>query len=325
MKTRTFGLFVLVALGVAVASPAALALCPVDVTFGQVGSAGNCGGSCYVKSSGQNTMLSLNKSFFWRVGGGDPTIGPGDDNGKYQANGTGGNKPWIIGDAAGNPYPGGFQMNSGWNQGETDGCANATSQTMAGAFFDTNSLSTEAFYAVSTANLNLATSGAQWDFGAGNAHIVLQPIPALQITNSTRNLDNSINLTVQWTNNSSAAFTPNLASGATPSTVITGYTIHSREIARVATLPNDRNRAAWSAPLVTVAGAGASTGSLTVVCGNVTDNNVYLSLGINFDSGFTSPFVGAASTRIECNPNLANPAGKFKVVDKPGRKVGLEK
>lgn len=318
MKTGKFTGFALAVLGAVILAPAAHATCASDVSFGNFPTVGLCGGgSCYVVSPGQDTLASQNASFFWIIGKGSPTIGVGNDNGSYKADGTSGTKPWLIG-----PYSGGWQMNSGWSQGTTDGCGNV-GDTMAGAFFDTSADGLNAYYAVSLA-LRVDGRGSQFDFGAGNANIALQAIPKPTITATSRT-GNAINVTVTWSNNTSAAFTPNEATSATPATAITGFSVYSREVPRGNAAPTDRTAGNWVSR-ATVAGAAANTASFTFTCNDVTGSNAYLALGVNFDSGFTSPVVGAASTRIECNPTLAEPGSKFKIVNpKAQPKQGIER
>lgn len=291
--------------GMLALTPTADATCGVDVSFGNYPSVGTCpNGFCYVQSPGQQTVASFVGSSWWGLGIGDPAVGAGNDNGDYGAD------AWMIG-----PYTNGFNVTGGTDRGSTDGCP--TPNDMILALSNTDAGGTTAYYALSAA-LRDGARASEYDFGAGGQDLAMVELPALTVTGSTRNADDSINVTVSWTPNGAAAFYPNDTT-VTLGQVVTGWDIYKFEIlgddARAGVVPTDRNTANWSRVGGAV-GNDASTATVTVAC-DATANNAFLAIVPALDSGFTTAYVGSNSTRIECDPNLADPGDRqFKLIDR---------
>lgn len=69
-------------------------------------------------------------------------------------------------------------------------------------------------------------------------------------------------------------------------------------------------------------GATTNSGTAAFTCDDPDNNQVFLALAPDLDNGFTTTeYVGANSTRIECDSNLANPGARkpAKTIERPKR------
>lgn len=143
-----------------------------------------------------------------------------------------------------------------------------------------------------------------FDYGAYGANAVMVDIPRPRATSSSR-VGSSVNLTLVVDSAAAGAYGPSASSA------IAGY-----EIVR-ASGQADPGRAAtaWTSPVSAVAGAPTS---IVADCSVATTDQFYATRVV-FADGQRSKLVGA-STRVNCNPALADPEKGFKVIDRKGAK-----
>ena len=296
-----------VALALAVASPVEAA-CTSDRTFGTYPSAGACGFYCYVFTSGDNNSASVT-GFYWVLGEGSTR-----NSGGYQFDGTGGSQPWFI---PGSPFPNGWSLTTTVNNGQTTGCP-APDPTV-WMFADTGSSCGGGMYALSASDEDL-TNFLAYDLGIGmsGGRLTLQDIPPMSITGSATP-GSQLEVTLGWTPNGAAAFQTNSSTITGVGQVITGWRVYKHEVPRGAPAPTAFNLSSWDF-VQTFSGTTANAGTVFFSCDDPTNNEVFLALAPDLDNGFTTtPYVGCASTRIECDPKVADPGARkdFRLIDKP--------
>jgi hypothetical protein len=277
-----------------------------DKTIRNYPSAGACGLFCYLTSPGANSSSSI-KADYWQLGAGSPTDGTGVDNGTYEWDGSNGSQPWAV------LFTGGWSINTTINNGAaTDGCPSVNPLTF--QFSDTDAAGLTGYYATHS----VANSSDIYDLGLHGGNIDLVQIPQPSITASSRPDTSNVTLTVSWTNNIASAHTTSNATAAT--TVVRKWRVLKRHSGSGD--PVGRAVASWTQVHESADGTGGNTSaSFTMGCSALTDD-AYLALLPVYDSGFTPAYVGPSSTRIECDPNIAEPGTKFKVIkDKPGPNV----
>jgi hypothetical protein len=259
---------------------------------------------------------------FWNLGTGDPRVGYGDDNADYDMIAAGGFYAYGYVNAA---YPGGYQyagsINGTW-EGSGDGCVTndgcmcllITDQDGANGYFA--ALGAQA-QTVSTF-MNVGASPA-------NEAIILQAIPAPVITGSVRDVaTNNVTLTVNLPAPAAGDYSQD-GCGCGP----VGYKVLQAKVLRLDAPPSNRDLAqgGWSELTLPdgttpqgVTPFGGAGVDLSSNCG-ATDEDVYVTTQLVFDSGFATDVVSENSLRIECGPNLANPSDDRPRPgsDRPGR------
>jgi hypothetical protein len=169
----------------------------------------------------------------------------------------------------------------------------------------------KAYYAAGKAN-----GTDQWDFStnaASNWNVVEVPRP--RVTGSGRSgLTVTVNLGYE-TGAPAGARGESESPAIAPETIVTGYQLMRYEG------PSDpgRNPASWAnlgSPVASSSSGATATGVGAVCTSNAqgNPNDVFIATRLIFDSGqYLGDYV-SASTRIECDPFLADP--RFKLIDK---------
>lgn len=311
-----------------VASPVQAGCSDFDRTFGTYPSSNGTGCGpyyCYVISSGDATLSSL-EGYYWAVGSAGSR-----NSGQYLFDGTGGSQAWGAQFVD-------WSIASTVNNGLTTGCPDG--QPMVFLFSDTSGGSS--LYGLAAVDQTLA--GAQaYDIGlAGN--LTLQPMPNCTITNTSRGGGGELIVDLSWTPNAASAFTSSSGTITNVGQVVLGWNFYSFEVPRGNPAPTNRNlrecgvsgtpckndatcdaentgdtcQDVWTLR-GTIAGSGSTSGQITFSCDDPTNNEVFLSIGPDLVDGQDSWYVGGNSTRIECDPNLADPGDRreFKLIETP--------
>lgn len=273
------------------ASAPAEATCGFSRSFGNYPSAGACSYYCYVVTPESNAS-NINADY-WTLG--DPSI----NSGTYEWDGTDGSQAW------GTLFTGGWSWRTDTENGLTNGCPSGSN--MIAQLSDASGN-----YAYAAATEDTARP-IDYDFGFGGSSITLQPIPALTISSSGRT-GSQLDINVSWTDNSGSAFFDN-GTGLTAGDIFQGFTVYKLEQARGSGAPADSAIGGWTA----TNGSGANSATVNFTCDDVANNEVWLALGVDYAGGFSSGHVGPPSTRIECDPNMANPEPRIRVIDRKDR------
>lgn len=301
MMRKTLFLALAAACVAVVAAPSAHAICGTPLTFGQ--SLENCGGGfCYVVTPDGNVPSS---GSFWSLGTGNTGTGLGDDNGTFPVS------DWCR------AYGPGCYLAGDWGgDGRIDGCIDgkiAPGKTVSVMGFQFGTVNAGVgYYAANGTSRNNA--GSEIEVAASGQNIVLQPIPTPTISGTLRN---PTDFSVQITLSSPAlgAYTSDAVAG--PSDVIKTYRVYKQVVPRDGTAPTSRDAGAgWV--LAGTPTVGQPFTYTETACS--TNSDIYLALGVGYDSGFSSQFVSANSTKIQCGPNLADPDRNFKLIEGPGEK-----
>jgi hypothetical protein len=297
-----------VALALAVASPVEAA-CTSDRTFGTYPSAGACTFYCYVFSSGDNNSSSV-KGYYWVLG-----QGPTRNSGDYEFDGTGGSQPWFI---PGSPFGNGWSLTTTVNNGQTTGCPSPDPTVW---LFSDSDGTGAGLYALSASDEDL-TNFLAYDLGIAmsGGRLTLQPVPSLSIISATTPASDLV-IGLSWAPNGAAAFQTNSGTIVDVSQVLTGWNLYKFEVPRGTPAPTSRAVADWD-PVTTFAGTLTDEGTATFQCDDPSGNEVFLALAPDLDNGFTTTaYVGGISTRIECDPNIADPAARPKprLIEKPNK------
>ncbi|MDX1389709.1 MAG: hypothetical protein R3344_11000 [Acidobacteriota bacterium] len=288
---------VVVSLALAVA-PSAQAACTSDRFFGTYPSEGACGNYCYVFSPGVNTVESM-KGFYWVLG-----EGPTRNSGIYEFDGTNGSQPWFIG---GGPYANGWSLFTSTNNGLTEGCPGPGAAVW--LFSDLSQDGGSALWAIAAVEEDLFSGSLAFDLGL-NGTINLQPLPDVSVTDVQRGGNGELIVDLSWAPNAAAAFTTSTSLVPDVNLVVTGWNVYKREVPSGAQAPTDRANDSWDM-VGTVAGDAASGGQVTFSCDDPANNQVFLAVAPELDNGFTAPaYLGRNSTRVECDPNLADPGDR---------------
>jgi hypothetical protein len=288
----------------------AQAACTSDRTFGTYPSAGACGAYCYINSPGMNTAATM-EGFYWVLGEGETR-----NSGGYMFDGTGGSQPWHIPNPfpdGNDPFPGGWSLTTTVNNGQTVGCPSPDPTVF--VFSDISQDGGSALYGLAAVVEDLLNF-LNYDIGLAGT-MTLQPIPDLGVVDVQISTD-TLTVDLNWTPNASDAFTTSTAAIPTVDTVVTGWNIYKQEVPAGNAPPTDRTNdpAIWEL-VGTAAGSAANSAVVTFSC--AATNQVFLALAPDLDNGFTSTaYVGGNSTRVECDPNVAEPAPrKQKTIERP--------
>jgi hypothetical protein len=270
-----------------------------------------CGGSLsfgqYYSLLDGSTATSSLRSSFWILNNGNPTLGPGMDNGAVADSGN-----WLI------PYGSSFAVQSNWNAQLYDGCPDPAvppaAQAQIVAFSDVDGSGNMVYAVMCSGRDTQRGQEFLYDFPSGCgggtcSPITLQPAPKAMIAGTTRAAGQA-NITVASPN-----FAPGYYSDGSPNCAINGvipqYDVYKQELARGAAAPTNADATGgW-----TFVGTG-NTGSpfmFTTTC--VGDCDVYVATLPAYNSNFKTgePATGAAnrvgppSTRVQSGPILANP------------------
>lgn len=219
---------------------------------------------------------------FWVLGSGDPAPGPGIDNGLHDVSAD---FYYYMSDYGGQTYYYGGELFSHWNFQDTDGCPGANA-CVAVLFNDENG--TRGSFALATAltNPNFNTFLTQPD----GAPIVLKPIEppvALDVQNALAGI-------------AVEAMVPAPAGGTYPmdgcQTELQAN-VYATTVPTGTAAPDDRERSLWTLVSTAPGDLGASQ-FFEVDC--TTDEDVYLSAALTFDSGYETNYVSANTGPFPC-------------------------
>jgi len=316
---KKIGLLALLALGVvAMLAPApAAASCGTNVTFGQ--GALNCGGSyCYVVSPGLNNNTSI-QATFWDLNFGNPSVGPGIDNGAASDN------VWLV--SFGGPN---LSLLGDWSTPGVDGCVDCTPPAVCGGGTSKMVLGLSdvdaagnAFFATTCVTRN-GQAFTQFDQSTIVPHsdIILQPLPAANITGSVR-VGTEAQVTVSSPNFASIFYSDGSA-GCAINTVIPQYDLWIKTITtRNDPPPSDHSQdtGAWTLGATCNIGSSCTASS---TCGTgLCDGFVAVSphYNSNFQTGDApgKARLAANSVRFQSGQTLADPP-RFKPIPKGQQK-----
>lgn len=321
---------------VAVAAQPALANCPSPSGINTAGewviSNPDWGTGSYYSTGGPSLSPEA-RAVYWALTGGDPALGQGADNGTYVV--TLGVAPNYA------PYEGsgGFfyprVINNGnpmnWQASPVDGCITSTGSSSS---TDDNQQCTcilvsdtwagDSFYAVVSAfrdqfnNYNPMTGDSDISVGSGGEpinDILLSEVPAPTVTGSSGDASGKILNVV--------AAGPQ-HDNADPCGCLQGYRVYGVVTPTGAPAPpRDIETGGWQLLQNAAGGAQATTQlgqptSVRVNCG--TGQQAYLVTGIALDSGYRGAYVSSNATRINCDPNLAEPSRP----ERPGKPIGTD-
>ncbi|MCP3980480.1 MAG: hypothetical protein GY716_14355 [bacterium] len=242
---------------------------------------------------------------FWRIGEGDPAIGVGDDSGSFDIVGSG--ALYFYGPGSYGSYFG-ANLLTGWGASASiDGCIGESGNCTAVLLSDTHG--DDGYFAVvsaaagATLRTDLDQPGSD---GSGNAApIVLETIPKPTILFTGCNGFIQVEIVLHSFDN---GFYEQDGCAVEPR-----YVIYAQKTPNGGEAPQTRDRSDWT-PL---SGASVPLGvsqSFEVACSFGED--LYLSAGLEFDSGFPATYLSRNSTRIDChhcNPDQDNDGWDFQV------------
>lgn len=161
----------------------------------------------------------------------------------------------------------------------------------------------KAFYAAGKVNETIG----EFDFGRGGTNWQVAEVPRPRVTSSSRG-GSTVTLNLSF---DAPVGAYGDADGFARSSILSGYQVVRFE----GSADPGRNPAAWTniGAVIPVTESGATLGGFGAVCGGTTDD-VFIAMRPIFDAGqFSGDYVGA-STRIECDPAVADP--RFKMIDR---------
>lgn len=161
----------------------------------------------------------------------------------------------------------------------------------------------KAYYAVGKVNETVG----EFDFGRGGTDWEVVEVPRPRVTQSSR-AGSTVTLNLSF---DPPAGAHGEADGFARSSILTGYQVVRFE----GSADPGRAFGAWTnlGAVIPVTEGGATLGGLGAVCGGTTDD-VFIAMRPVYDGGqFSGDYVGA-STRVECDPAVADP--RFKMIDR---------
>lgn len=293
----------------------------------------NCGssvsfGAYFVAPLTNTTNSPTLRGNFWAfnaaapaTGGGNPALGPGNDNGAFQES-----QSWLLN------LPGyGLLVNGDWATQLFDGCpdsatANIPDQRMVASFSDVDALGKPTF-AIACVRRTPGT-GTEFNFDNVGGPISFVPAPKATTTNWVRSGADEATITVASPNFGPGFYTDG-SSGCTAATVIPQYDVFKQQIARNAAPDATTDTGAvWA--LVGTGNLGSPV-SFTTTCGT-TNCDLYLAVVPRFLGGFTTAEaalgtaaparVGVSSVKLQSGPVLAEtPVGNKKIKNIGGTKT----
>ncbi len=267
---------------------------------------GCAGGTCqYIQSPGAKAF----KGSFWGFGGGNPTVGAGDDNGSLLAVGNGNpNNDWVYSNS-GNYYIAGI-----WSVTGVDGCVDN----------NTTPFPKRTVIALSDADPPGDTSKAYFGLvckeqdANGNYPVSLLGPPQLvqipypHLLASSRSPGVSVTGTFR---RASANISGGTLADASCGPLLRGYKLYTQVRPNGAGQPGNRDRASgWTAAPTGEIAIDQDSPPLTVSCSQST--SVYVAMSLVFESGFETAHV-SQQVRIACDPTLSDRPGNFKLIKRP--------
>lgn len=258
---------------------------------------------CYA-AGGFTRLTTAPGGKFWSLGTGNPTIGSGDDNGAF------GPDSWIYGNGfAGYNY--GAQLPTfatSWTaSGLIDGCINnaGPAGTTCTCMLIEDQFAGVGYFALlsdrSSADLN------NFDFSHAGGSVELYPIPKARITNTVRENDDSVTLTIDPVVAGGIYENENCDCG------IVAYKVFKQEVGQGDPAPGDRALGSGWVELVGSTPFGTAA-NVNVAC----TGDLYIAAQLLMADGFATDLVSANSTKVSCDPNLADPVQIDRPV--PGRR-----
>ena len=304
---------------VALALPAANALCTNDLNYGTYPSfdGANCGDFCEITGLASADPTQL-ESAWWKLTLGNPAVGAGVDNGAHLDDGTGGTGGWIYGTGTGNNIIiGGGGANT--NAGATDGCPDADENFSTPDFL----ILVVSDHAGNAAIISSTQNNTNtFQMAVGTTDIPAGPIPPPFVASSNKaGNTTTFNISSPSLAALQAIYRDN-TNGAVPlSSIVTGYRVWSKTVGRNATLPADRatGSGAWTA-LTPAKVALGTPASVQVTC--ATDCDAYLGISLVFDGAtpFETSSISGSPRRVQAGPTLAQPGDPdFRVIPRNPR------
>lgn len=310
MKTLSKLAFVAAAaLLVSVAVQPAMAACGTSFLIPIPGPINNQG-SCNFCYSDVPNLSGNAEGVFWSLGTGIPGDNQGDDSDgfDFQSGWAYGTAPLLGYYGAGDWYNYQRSFDTNWAAaGAIDGCvtnAGPNGSTCTCVLITDTDHQGNSFFGLFSDQSD-ASSG---NFDFGSADRTLAPLPKARILNSVRNAG-AVELTVGLEAVSGGLFQdPNCNCGPT------GYRVRTQSVAQNAPAPSSRAVASWTDRTGVI--PVGNNGAFTEACaGQNTD--VYVAAQLVFADGFESPFVSVQTTKVACNPNLADPKPIERRPDRP--------
>lgn len=263
---------------------------------------GNCSyASCGIDISYDMPALDLAtlQGVFWAIGSGDPTFGPGDDNGSFAVQG------WITQlDSPGFYYSANIlspEGGVGWGTGAgIDGCVlNSLTANRCTCMMLTQNGSDGPQFAVFSAKADVS---ARSEFVyPGNAAIEFCPVPVPEVVNSVRdNLTHDLTMDVRATASCGIYYKDGCDCGVK---FLVKEFVRPRGMVGS---PGTNDPADFTSLTDSAPQDSGVVDSVQSLCG-ASNNDVWLATQIVADGVWNSGLVSAPSTKIECGPNLANP------------------
>lgn len=247
-------------------------------------------------------LSSAATAVFWALGAGNPTLGAGADSGAFEFIKFG---PFSNNYADTYNYGLGYPSWAGadWANGNVDGCytdggANGTHCTCI--------LVTEERGGVGYFGLFGDQSDASGNYDFGGGAVDLAAIPRARINNSGRQAspnDNLMDLQLSLGSFGAGTFVdPNCAN-----TCGLQWRVRQQVVAGGAAAPSSRDVSGWD---VVSADLGTGDGTTVTVDCNTTPGgtgDIYVTAQLVLDSGFESNIVSENTTKVTCDPTLADP------------------
>jgi hypothetical protein len=281
-----------------------------------------CGPTATFCSNVGPALSPATRAFFWDLGFGNQTPGPGNDNGNFGGGfsdtgpATCSGNQWVCANfTGGSGFYGAGLLVGGWSSSnQVDGCGVAAfPATKCSCVLITDQWSGVGYYLIAGAAHDPTGT---FDFTQpGGAPLELVPIPKPGITGSQR-LQPSLDVVLN-TRIPAPAAGVYLKDGC--NCAPTGYKILQQILPEMSPAPTDRAlTAGWTepnredgspqpangSPFGTGMGQGVNVRS---ACG-MSDTDVYLATQLIFPDGYRATILSENSTRVECGPNLATPA-----------------
>lgn len=273
-----------------------------EITINGIGS--------YSYTNGERVGTNF-QAAFWSAGAGDPAVDAGNDSG------TLGGFDLVFGNATtadftNGPYLYSGQFFSNWGAGGVDGCINSDGATACTCFLITDDGTDGLGYAA----VGSAQRDANGDFKLA-ADLDLRPLPKPMILSSSLNMDGNVDMMVTV-----PGLTEGLSLDPSCNNACAGgatYTLYQVTVLTTDPMPDMRDVSNWS-PLSAGPTPVGQNSMVTVECGTG-ETATYLTSVINLDSGFESTNVSGNSSRVDCNPTLAEPVE----IQRPGRRPNQER
>lgn len=269
-------------------------------------------GVAFVSGTENGPSLRAN---FWALGGGNPALGAGNDNGTFTAQAD-----WLV------PSPGGWVINGDWAGNTYDGCPDAAQpntdlQRMVASFSDVNASGNMTYAVACTDRDTLAQP--QFDFNTVGEQIVLVQAPKATIVNSVRNAaTGEATITVGVPDFSAGHYTDG-STGCEQSAVIPQFEVYKQTTGRgIAPSTGTDATTPW-ALVATCSTSGSPACTVVTTCGGTNCDN-YLAVVPKYNSNFTTADAATASparvspksTNVQAGSSLAETPKPKKITNK---------